>query len=119
MVEFLLWIVDIPFLVMALVTFITPWGRGILLWRHISKALSKHRKLPTSNSKQKEITGLQTVMRQIQSIIVEQFVCAVLDLLAVIAALLVFITVWHAKDMYDAIKVDSLPSHISDTEHNL
>ncbi len=93
-------LVDLPFVLMAVVTTVTPWGRGIWLWRQIANAVSQRSKKKPQNKQ-----SLNALYSDLRKICFVQFICALLDLPTIIASLFILVTVWNASALMHYVKV--------------
>lgn len=122
MSQFLQWLLDIPFIAMALITSLAIWGRAFYFWKKLHQALTKEpataktsqrgnsSRRHGSSSSQADQAPQELSWRQC---IGQQFICAILDTPASVCFLLLLITLWNLRPMLASLKVSSDSLHLS------
>jgi hypothetical protein len=109
------WLMDVPFVLMALITSLALWGRSFYFWGQLCDVLLS-RDTPTTATttrakRQNCAAGEESNLipasskKSWRQLTWEQFLCAVLDVPAFLCLVVVFLTQWNARPLLAKLKV--------------
>lgn len=107
------WLIDIPFVLMGLVTSLALWGRSFYFWGQLCDALlgGEAPTAKTAKARQRNRSGEESNLipasgrRSWRQLTWEQFLCAALDVPAFLCLFVVFLTQWNTRPLLAKLKV--------------